>query len=42
MLLELTREFLYAQVIAISGAGESENALDVTMLLGARQTFRSP
>jgi DNA-binding response OmpR family regulator len=42
MLLELTREFLDAKVIAISGAGENENALDVAMLLGARQTFPKP
>ena len=42
MLLELTREFLDAKVIAISGAGENEHALDVAMLLGARQTFPKP
>lgn len=42
MLLELTREFLDAKVIAISGAGEEENALDVATLLGARQTFQKP
>lgn len=42
MLLELTREFLDAKVIAISGAGENENALDVAMLLGARQIFPKP
>jgi DNA-binding response OmpR family regulator len=42
MLLELTREFLYAKVIAISGAGEQKNLLDVAKLLGARQTFQKP
>jgi len=42
MLLELTREFLHAKVIAISGAGEEKNVLDVAKLLGARQTFQKP
>jgi two-component system response regulator (stage 0 sporulation protein F) len=42
MLLELTREFLHAKVIAISGAGEEMNVLDVAKLLGARQTFQKP
>jgi len=42
MLLELTREFLHAKVIAISGAGEEKNVLDVAKLLGARQTFPKP
>jgi two-component system response regulator (stage 0 sporulation protein F) len=42
MLLELTREFLRAKVIAISGAGEEKNVLDVAKLLGARQTFQKP
>ena len=42
MLLELTREFLHARVIAISGAGGEENVLDVAKLLGARQTFQKP
>lgn len=42
MLLELTREFLDAKVIAVSGAGEERNVLDVAKLLGARQTFRKP
>lgn len=42
MLLELTREFLHAKVIAISGAGEQKNLLDVAKLLGARQTFQKP
>jgi two-component system response regulator (stage 0 sporulation protein F) len=42
MLLELTREFLHAKVIAISGAVEEKNVLDVAKLLGARQTFQKP
>ena len=42
MLLELTREFLHAKVIAISGAGEEKNVLDVAKLLGARQTLQKP
>ena len=42
MLLALTREFLHAKVIAISGAGEEKNVLDVAKLLGARQTFQKP
>ena len=42
MLLELTREFIHAKVIAISGAGGEENTLDVANLLGARQTFQKP
>jgi two-component system response regulator (stage 0 sporulation protein F) len=42
MLLELTREFLHAKVIAISGAGGDKNVLDVAKLLGARQTFEKP
>jgi two-component system response regulator (stage 0 sporulation protein F) len=42
MLLELTREFLHAKVIAISGAEGEKNVLDVAKLLGARQTFRKP
>ena len=42
MLLELTREFLHAKVIAISGAGEEKNVLDVAKLLGARRTFHKP
>lgn len=40
MLLALTREFLNAKVIAISGAGGEKNVLDVASLLGARQTFQ--
>lgn len=42
MLLALTREFLNAKVIAISGAGEAKTVLDVAKLLGARQTFQKP
>ena len=42
MLLELTREFLHAKVIAISGAGGEQNVLDVAKLLGARRTFQKP
>ena len=42
MLLELTREFLNAKVVAISGAGGEKNVLDVAKLLGARQTFLKP
>jgi two-component system response regulator (stage 0 sporulation protein F) len=42
MLLDLTREFLHAKVIAISGVGGEQNVLDVAKLLGARQTFQKP
>jgi two-component system response regulator (stage 0 sporulation protein F) len=42
ILLELTREFLHAKVIAISGARGEQNVLDVAKLLGARQTFQKP
>jgi two-component system response regulator (stage 0 sporulation protein F) len=42
LLLELTREFLHAKVIAFSGAGGEQNVLDVAKLLGARQTFEKP
>ena len=42
MLLELTREFIHAKVIAISGAGGEQNDLDVAKLLGARRTFQKP
>ncbi len=34
MLLDLTREFLQAKVIAISGAGGEQNVLDVAKLIG--------
>jgi two-component system, response regulator, stage 0 sporulation protein F len=42
MILELTRYFLDAKVIAISGEGGEKNVLDVAKLLGARQTFHKP
>jgi two-component system response regulator (stage 0 sporulation protein F) len=42
LLLDLTRQFLYAKVIAISGAGGDQNVLDVAKLFGARQTFQKP
>ena len=42
MLMELTREFLDAKVIAISGAAGERNVLDIAKLLGARQTFQKP
>jgi two-component system response regulator (stage 0 sporulation protein F) len=42
LLLDLTREFLHAKVIAISGAGGEQNVLDVAKLFGARQTFEKP
>jgi len=42
MLLELTREFLHARVIAISGAGGERNVLDVAKLLGHGRPSRSP
>ncbi len=42
MILELTREFLHAKVIAISGVGGEKNVLDVAKLLGARQTLQKP
>ena len=42
LLLDLTREFLDAKVIAISGVGEENNLLDVAKLLGACQTFQKP
>jgi CheY-like chemotaxis protein len=42
MLLDLTREFLHAKVIAISGASGDQNVLDVAKLLGARQIFQKP
>ena len=42
MIVELTREFLDARVIAISGSGGGKNVLDHAKLLGARRTFRKP
>ena len=42
LILALTRSFLHAKVIAISGSGEGKNVLDHAKLLGARRTFRKP
>jgi DNA-binding NtrC family response regulator len=42
LILALTRQFLHAKVIAISGAGGEENILDIAKLLGARRTFHKP
>lgn len=42
LIVELTRQFLHAKVIAISGVGGETNVLDVAKLLGARRTFRKP
>jgi two-component system, response regulator, stage 0 sporulation protein F len=42
MMLELTRYFLDAKVIAISGGGGEQNVLDVAKLLGARRTIQKP
>ena len=42
MILDLTRQFLYAKVIAISGVGGEKNVLDVAKLLGARRTIQKP
>jgi DNA-binding response OmpR family regulator len=42
MILELTREFLNAKVIAISGEQGEEHVLSVAKLLGARQTLHKP
>lgn len=42
MILELTRHFLRAKVIAISGLGGEKNVLDIAKLLGARRTFQKP
>jgi two-component system response regulator (stage 0 sporulation protein F) len=42
MLLELTREFLHAKVIAMSGAGGEQSGLDLAKLLGARRTLQKP
>jgi two-component system response regulator (stage 0 sporulation protein F) len=42
MLLELTREFIHAKVIAISGGAGGQYVLDVAKLLGARRTFQKP
>lgn len=42
MILELTRSFLDAKVIAISGSGGEDSVLDVATLLGARRTLQKP
>ena len=42
MILELTRQFLHAKVIAISGVGGEQNVLDAAKLLGARRTLQKP
>ena len=42
LILELTRYFLDAKVIAISGVGREKNGLDVAKLLGARRTMQKP
>ena len=42
MILELTRYFLDAKVIAISGVGGKKNGLGVAKLLGARRTIQKP
>ena len=42
MMVELTRNFLEVKVIAMSGGLESEGALNVAKVLGARHTFQKP
>ena len=42
LMLELTREFIDAKVIAITGVVGQENLLDKAKLLGARRTFQKP
>jgi YesN/AraC family two-component response regulator len=42
MILELTRAFLNVKVIAISGAPDTENALDAAKLLGVQHTLYKP
>ena len=42
LILDLTRHFLRAKVIVISGVGGEQNVLDVAKLLGARRTFQKP
>jgi len=42
LILDLTRHFLRAKVIAISGLGGEKHVLDVAKLLGARQTLQKP
>ncbi len=40
--LQLTREYLDAKIIAITGAQGEKNFLDVAKLFGARRTFEKP
>lgn len=40
--LQLTREYVDARVIAITGAQGDHNFLDVAKLLGARRAFEKP
>jgi two-component system response regulator (stage 0 sporulation protein F) len=40
--LELTREFLDAKVIAMTGAAGDRNFLNVAKLFGARETIQKP
>ena len=40
--LQLTREYVDAKVIAITGAQGDRNFLDVANLFGARRTFHKP
>jgi two-component system, response regulator, stage 0 sporulation protein F len=42
MILALTHEFLDAKVIAMSGVGGEDNALDMAKLLGARRIMQKP
>jgi len=42
MILELTRAFLNVKVIAITGAPDTQNALDAAKLLGVRHTLHKP
>jgi CheY-like chemotaxis protein len=42
MILELTRAFLNVKVIAISGAPDTQDALDAAKLLGVRHTVHKP
>jgi len=42
LILELTRAFLNVKVIAISGAPDTQNALDAAKLLGVRHTLHKP
>ena len=42
MILDLTRQFLRAKVIALSGVGGEKNVWDVAKLFGARLTIHKP